>query len=148
MVVFLAPSSKSKARICLSRAISESIEEIISNSVMPTSISRLPRTVDLEKDGPAFIRNIHAAYDFWMLRRTSGILILFTVVLACSTVLLCPAQQAQPSAPVRHHFGDDPDGKLGWANPNFDNSAWPVAHNGLIPSRSRETNRFFWDSTK
>jgi sigma-B regulation protein RsbU (phosphoserine phosphatase) len=79
-----------------------------------------------------------------MLPRTPGILILFTVVLAYSTALLCPAQQAQPSAPVRYHFGDDPDGKLGWANPNFDDSAWPVPHNGLIPSRSRETNRFLW----
>ena len=27
---------------------------------------------------------------------------------------------------VRFHTGDDPDGKLGWADPNFDDSQWPL----------------------
>ena len=26
----------------------------------------------------------------------------------------------------RFHTGDDPDGKLGWADPNFDDSSWPL----------------------
>src|ERR1700677_2825331 len=26
----------------------------------------------------------------------------------------------------RFHPGDDPDGKLGWANANFDHSTWPL----------------------
>jgi sigma-B regulation protein RsbU (phosphoserine phosphatase) len=76
-----------------------------------------------------------------MLPRASGILLLFTALSTISAGLLCHAQQAQP---VRYHFGDDPDGKLGWANPTFDDSAWTVAQSGLVPSRSRETNRFLW----
>ena len=45
---------------------------------------------------------------------------------------------------VRYHFGDDPDGRLGWADANFDDSAWMVAQNGLVPSRSSDTDRFLW----
>ena len=29
---------------------------------------------------------------------------------------------------VRFHTGDDPDGKLGWADPGFDDSQWPLIH--------------------
>jgi hypothetical protein len=29
---------------------------------------------------------------------------------------------------VRFHTGDDPDGKLGWASPSFDDSQWPLIH--------------------
>ncbi len=79
-----------------------------------------------------------------MLPRTSGLLVLFTLLLACSAGLLCPAQQAQADAPVRYHVGDDPDGKLGWSDPSFDDRAWPSADHGLVPSRSRDTNRFLW----
>jgi sigma-B regulation protein RsbU (phosphoserine phosphatase) len=81
-------------------------------------------------------------YDSAMLPRTAGLLLLLTVLSASSAEFLCRAQQAQSSASVRYQFGDDPDGKLGWANPSFDDSAWPIAQNGLVPSRSRETNRF------
>src|ERR1035441_8785508 len=49
-VAFLAPSLESKARACLIREISKSIDERILSSVMPTSISRLPRMVDMKKD--------------------------------------------------------------------------------------------------
>jgi hypothetical protein len=28
----------------------------------------------------------------------------------------------------RFHPGDDPDGKLGWAKPDFDDSSWPLLH--------------------
>ena len=68
-----------------------------------------------------------------MLPRTPGLLVLILVLSASCAGLLCPAQQAQPSAPVRYHFGDDPDGKLGWANPSFDDSAWPIAIDGQWP---------------
>jgi sigma-B regulation protein RsbU (phosphoserine phosphatase) len=54
------------------------------------------------------------------------------------------AGRAAAVEPVRYHFGDNPDGNLGWANPAFDDSSWPVAQNGLVPSRSRDTNRFLW----
>lgn len=31
---------------------------------------------------------------------------------------------------VRYHLGDDPR----WSSPSFDDSAWPVAANGSVPS--------------
>jgi sigma-B regulation protein RsbU (phosphoserine phosphatase) len=76
--------------------------------------------------------------------RKPGILLLLTFLSASSADLFCQAQQAQPVAAIRYHVGDDPDGKSGWTNPNFDDGAWPIAQNGLVPSRSRETNRFQW----
>ena len=79
-----------------------------------------------------------------MLPRAPGFLLLFTVLSATTAGFLCQAQPAQTSQPIRYHFGDDPDGKFGWANPSFDDGAWPVAQNGLVPSRSRETDRFLW----
>ncbi len=51
---------------------------------------------------------------------------------------------AQPVAPVRYHFGDDPDGKLGWASPNFDDSAWPVATGPLIPTPPPASDGMVW----
>jgi sigma-B regulation protein RsbU (phosphoserine phosphatase) len=51
---------------------------------------------------------------------------------------LCHAQQQ--GTPVRYHLGDDPK----WADPSFDDSSWPVAPNGLVPSRSRDADRFLW----
>jgi len=66
-----------------------------------------------------------------------GILIALLFAFASSTPCLrgqsgsTPMQQ--PSEPVRYHFGDDPDGKLGWANPALDDSAWPVEPNGRMP---------------
>lgn len=35
-----------------------------------------------------------------------------------------------PLASIRYHFGDDADGKLGWAGPGFDDQSWPVAKQG------------------
>jgi hypothetical protein len=75
---------------------------------------------------------LFAAYDLRMFPRTSGLLVLFTVLSACSAGLLCHAQQRQPVAPVRYHFGDDPK----WADPSLYDSSWPVAQNGLVPSCS------------
>jgi Stage II sporulation protein E (SpoIIE) len=31
----------------------------------------------------------------------------------------------------RFHPGDDPDGKLGWANPDFDDSSWPLLRSNV-----------------
>jgi len=58
--------------------------------------------------------------------------------------LVCRAQQANPVAPVRYHFGDDPDGTLGWADPKFDDSAWLVAQNGQAPQPPFRSDGFFW----
>src|ERR1700728_596149 len=41
---------------------------------------------------------------------------------------------------IRYHYGDN----FEWADPNFDDSGWPVAQNGLVPSRSGYTDRFLW----
>jgi sigma-B regulation protein RsbU (phosphoserine phosphatase) len=81
-----------------------------------------------------------------MLPCASGRLILLAASLACSAALLCSAQQAQPpeSAEIRYHFGDDPDGHLGWANPNFDDSAWPVAKDGQWPMPPFYSDGFVW----
>jgi hypothetical protein len=52
--------------------------------------------------------------------------------------------EPQASTPVRYHFGDDPDGKLGWANPNFDDSVWPIAENGKWPMPPFYSDGFIW----
>jgi hypothetical protein len=42
---------------------------------------------------------------------------------------------------VRYHYGDD----ARWANPGFDDSEWPVASNGLVPSvAGRAADSFVW----
>ncbi len=66
------------------------------------------------------------------------------LLLVLAFLLTATAAQAQTSPPIRYHFGDDPDGKLGWANPNFDDSAWPVAPNGLVPSVAGRADSFIW----
>jgi phosphoserine phosphatase RsbU/P len=45
---------------------------------------------------------------------------------------------------IRYHFGDDPDGKLGWANPNFDDSSWPLAKDGQWPMPPFYSDGFIW----
>lgn len=51
------------------------------------------------------------------------------------------AQTASLSRPlVRYHFGDDPQ----WAAPSLDDSGWPVAPNGRVPSVTGGPNRFLW----
>src|ERR1700692_4429873 len=79
-----------------------------------------------------------------MLPRKSGLLLLLTAMSAGSAGFLGHAQQAQASATVSSHFGDDPDGKLGWANPNFDDSAWPVAKDGQWPLPAFYSDGFVW----
>ncbi len=44
----------------------------------------------------------------------------------------------------RYHFGDDPDGKLGWADPNFDDSSWTVATQGRWPIPAFYSDGFMW----
>jgi len=79
-----------------------------------------------------------------MLPRTSGFLAIFIALAVNSAGLLCRAQQTQPTATIRYHFGDDPDGKLGWANPNFDDSAWPQAKDGRWPLPLPAPDSFEW----
>ena len=88
--------------------------------------------------------NMRSAYDLWMLPRTPGFLVLFTVLSACSAGLMCPAQEAQPVAPVRYHFGDDPTFAAHWADPNFDDSSWPLAQNGRWPMPTMASGGVVW----
>lgn len=59
-------------------------------------------------------------------------------------VLLCSAafgQQAVPlNGPSRFHYGDNPR----WADPNFDDSSWPVAHDGGWPPPAFSSDGFVW----
>lgn len=61
---------------------------------------------------------------------------LFVLLLACSPAFSSAQvvnlandriQITELHGLVRFHTGDDPDGKLGWANPNFDDAQWPLA---------------------
>ncbi len=65
---------------------------------------------------------------------------LVLLVLCCLTLTTHGQTPASPQPTVRYHFGDN----LRWADPSFDDSSWPVAQNGLVPSRSRDSDRFLW----
>lgn len=79
-----------------------------------------------------------------MFRGKAGLMSLPLVLCLLRSELPSRAQQPEPVQLVRYHLGDDFDGRLGWADLHFDDSSWPVAQNGLVPSLSRETNRFLW----
>lgn len=52
-----------------------------------------------------------------------------------------PGQSASASQPVIHyHYGDNP----AWANPNFDDSAWHSARDGVFPSPAYQSDGYFW----
>ena len=50
------------------------------------------------------------------------------------------AAPAEAAAQVRYHFGDD----MRWADPNFDDSSWPVAHQGHWPVPPYDSDGFIW----
>ncbi len=59
----------------------------------------------------------------------------------CYLTLAAHGQTPASTQPtVRYQFGDNSQ----WADSAFDDSSWPVAQNGLVPSRARDTNRFLW----
>ena len=62
------------------------------------------------------------------------------LALCCLTFAAHGQTSASLQPAVRYHFGDNPQ----WADPAFDDSSWPIAQNGLVPSRSRDANRFLW----
>jgi sigma-B regulation protein RsbU (phosphoserine phosphatase) len=75
-----------------------------------------------------------------MLPRTAGLLVLFTVLSVSTAGLSCFAQQAESATPVRYHFGDD----TRWADPAFNDSAWPVAQDGRWPVPAFYSDGFVW----
>lgn len=66
-----------------------------------------------------------------MLLRKPGLMVLITFLWANLSGFFCLAEQAQLVPPAHYQFGDDAQ----WANPNFDDSSWPVAQQGgwLLP---------------
>ena len=62
------------------------------------------------------------------------------LALCCLTLVAHGQTPSSPQPTVRYQFGDDSR----WADPAFDDRSWPVAQNGLVPSRSHDTNRFLW----
>ncbi len=79
-----------------------------------------------------------------MLRPTTALLALLAALSLSSLGLRGHAQQSPLVTSVHYHFGDDPGGKLGWANPNFDDSAWPIAENGQWPMPPFYSDGFIW----
>ena len=79
-----------------------------------------------------------------MLPRMRGLLALLIYFCLGLTGAFCAAQPAAPGWLVRYHFGDDPDGKLGWADPKFDDSSWPVAEEGMTPSPDFYSDGMIW----
>ncbi len=73
-------------------------------------------------------------------------LIIASLLYAGAAATCAHAQSAPQSAATQvcYHFGDDPDGKLGWASPNFDDSAWPVAKDGKWPMPTFYSDGFVW----
>ena len=70
------------------------------------------------------------------------------LLLSLAGGIFCQAQPSQHTAGtpvVRYHFGDDPEGKLGWAKPDFDDSAWPETQIGKWPLPSNFSNGFLWE---
>jgi len=76
---------------------------------------------------------------FSCLLRNRCITILATFILCVPRLL--PAQTA---APVRYHLGDDSNSAVRWADPKFDDSAWPVAQQGLWPMPAFYSDGFIW----
>jgi phosphoserine phosphatase RsbU/P len=79
-----------------------------------------------------------------MLPRTPGLLVLFTFLWASSAGFVCRAEQSQPVPPVRYHFGDNANSGAPWADPNFDDSSWPIAQGGRWPMPAFYSDGFVW----
>ncbi len=77
-----------------------------------------------------------------MLPRTTGALILFAALSAAPATLLCHAQISAPVFPARYHLGDGPS--LTWADPRFDDSAWPIAQRGQWPTPPFYSDGVVW----
>ena len=78
------------------------------------------------------------------MRRVPHVLLCFALLFVLGRGS-APAQTAASTAgPVRYHFGDDPNGAKGWANPNTDDSSWPVAQQGRWPEPVFDSDGFVW----
>jgi hypothetical protein len=75
-----------------------------------------------------------------MLPRMPRLLVPFIFICSGLAGFFCLAQQAQPVTPERYHFGDD----VQWADPGFDDRAWPVAQQGRWPFPGLTADGFMW----
>src|SRR5215469_13136482 len=64
------------------------------------------------------------------------------LIVFCTLLVPAHAQTrtASTQTAVRYHFGDDAH----WADPNLDDSQWPIAEDGRVPTRSRDRDGFVW----
>ncbi len=65
----------------------------------------------------------------------------------CCCAPMAVAAQAVPSGlqpAVHYHFGDDAQGRLGWAGSNLNDHAWPVAQQGHWPAPPYDSDGFVW----
>ena len=89
-----------------------------------------------------------AAYSLGMFSRTIRAFLFASLVALEIGGGLCPAQEDPrqlPFAPaIRYHFGDDADGKQGWAASQFDDSAWMVAQYGRWAVPAFSSDGFLW----
>ncbi len=85
-----------------------------------------------------------------MLSGRAGLLANFAGVVVFAVLFAAqhlPAQEnsAQTATPViRYQFGDDPSGSKGWASPNFDDRAWPIAPQNQWPRPAFHSSGFIW----
>ncbi len=71
-----------------------------------------------------------------------AVLLLLTLVAAGA---VAPSQPAPAAPPVlRYHYGDNPR----WADPAFDDSAWPLSENGAIPAPPFNSDGYVWVRTR
>jgi len=74
-------------------------------------------------------------------RTLPGALLYLPVLLLSSLGSVCAQPvTAAPVPVVRYNFGDDPR----WLSPSFDDSAWPVATGGIVPSVAGHGDSFLW----
>jgi phosphoserine phosphatase RsbU/P len=71
--------------------------------------------------------------------RASGALLLLPLLLLSANDPL-RAQSPPVAETIRYHFGDNPQ----WADPHFDDSAWPVARQDRWPVPALDSDGFVW----
>jgi hypothetical protein len=77
--------------------------------------------------------------------RTLAWRVLVVVWLVAVFSLAANAETSKPEPEtVRYRFGDDPNGWLGWADPGFDDSAWPVAVDSRWPMPPFNSDGILW----
>ena len=79
-----------------------------------------------------------------MRKLPGAILYLFVLLIPGHRTVCAQTTTISPVDAIRYHFGDDPDGGKGWADPNFDDSAWPVAQQDRWPEPAFHSDGFVW----